>query len=68
MESQFHADELHVGVDMAGGNYSPVPRKIFILGALESVFQCNLTDQLKNSSHGGGTFIYLSIHLLYFLS
>lgn len=45
-----HTDELHVGVDMAGG-CPPVP------WALESAFQCNLSDQLKNFSHGGGTFI-----------
>jgi len=43
---------------MAGG-CPPVPWKIFILGAPESAFQCNLSDQLKNFSHGGGTFIYL---------
>ena len=64
--SQFHADELHVGVDMAGGCL-PVPGKMFILGAPESAFQYNLSDQLKNFSHQGGTFIYL-YNLLYFLS
>ena len=64
--NQFHADELHVGVDMAGG-CPPVPGKMFILGAPKSAFQYSLSDQLKNFSHRGGTFIYL-YNLLYFLS
>ena len=65
VESQFHADELHVGVDMAGSCPMSLG-KIFILGASESAFQCNLSDQLKNFSHGDDTFIYLYICFIFY--
>ena len=48
------------------GDYPLSQWEIFSLGASESAFQCNLSDQLKNFSHRGGTFIYLYICFIFY--
>lgn len=67
MESQFHADELHVGVDMAGGCQGLRGfRKCIAVQFKRPVKELKMIMMIDNDNWRWH--LHLPIHLLYFLS